>query len=264
MPSVKSNASISPHDPYAECKVALLAGYEKIPVLLLDPNPSGEPAHAVLAKLLYPTAPTKTPSQRTIPLNPTHKKLSERDPQNSPRLQHPLMQIKIIHGPNPQNPILRTPRTDSIHQTPTGPTKVIRHCVACRDGVALGKFPEVLLAAEVGKGGGGDAEVGGEHRRGDFAAVGAVADEGGAEVLALGWLCVILRWPGLWTTRLGILGDGEWQRGCSHVRIQAARRRRSRLRSLGRVVGWRRSCRGESTSRRVWLLRLPFELVHLI
>ena len=54
--------------------------------------------------------------------------------------------------------------------------------------MVLAKGFQVVVAAEVLEMSVGDDEVGCEHGRGDFAAVGAVADEGVDQSWALGWL----------------------------------------------------------------------------
>lgn len=56
---------------------------------------------------------------------------------------------------------------------------MVLHGVAALDGLALREFGEQFAAADVLGGGGEDGEVAGEHAGGDFAAVGAVADERG-------------------------------------------------------------------------------------
>lgn len=62
---------------------------------------------------------------------------------------------------------------------------MVLHRVARGDSLALGELGELVLAADVLDGGLVDDEVRGEHGCGDLAAVGAVADEGIHEVLAL-------------------------------------------------------------------------------
>ena len=88
------------------------------------------------------------------------------------------MQIKIIHRPNAQYTRSRKSGPDTIHEGTARGAKVIRHIAARSDGLRLAPGFEVVAAAEVFEVGVGDDEVGGEHGGGDFAAVGAVADEG--------------------------------------------------------------------------------------
>jgi hypothetical protein len=57
----------------------------------------------------------------------------------------------------------------------------------------LGVGLQVFLATDVLKILVVDSEVGGEHRRGEFVAVGAVADEGADIAWAMGWL-EVWRW----------------------------------------------------------------------
>lgn len=65
---------------------------------------------------------------------------------------------------------------------------MILHGVAALDGFALRELGEFLAATDVFGLGGEDAEVAGEHARGDFAAVGAVADECAYQAGCFGWL----------------------------------------------------------------------------
>lgn len=55
---------------------------------------------------------------------------------------------------------------------------MICHFATRSDGLRLAPRLEIVAAAEVFEVGVGDDEVGGEHGGGDFAAVGAVAEEG--------------------------------------------------------------------------------------
>ena len=65
---------------------------------------------------------------------------------------------------------------------------MVRHGVPARDGLVLRPLGEFVLAAGVRGFGFFDDEVGGEHAGGDFAAVGAVADEAVDEAGTFGWL----------------------------------------------------------------------------
>ena len=134
---------ISPHLPHY-----ISLTHEIIPLMLLHPLPTPQPLRSLLPKLLHP------------------------------RLQLRLHQIKVIHRPNPRYQFIRESTAYSVHQGPADAAEVVCHCISCRDGVRLRVFGEELLAAGVRGGGSGDDEVGGEHRRGDFVAVRAVADEG--------------------------------------------------------------------------------------
>ena len=88
------------------------------------------------------------------------------------------MQIQIINRPNAQYTRSRKPRPDTIHECTARGAEIIGHIATRSDGLRLAPGFEVVLAAEVFEVGVGDDEVGGEHGGGDFAAVGAVADEG--------------------------------------------------------------------------------------
>jgi hypothetical protein len=125
------------------------------------------------------------------PLNPTasifHKLLN-------PRPQLRLMQRKIIHSPNPHENLTGKPLSNSIHQTSTSSTEVIRHCLVRTDGLGLPEGAEIGFPAEVFEVGRENGEVGGEHGGSYFAAVGAVADECCYEAWAM---------EGLWGVRDG-------------------------------------------------------------
>ncbi len=54
---------------------------------------------------------------------------------------------------------------------------MVLHSIAALDGFALRELGELVAATDMFGLGGFDGEVAGEHARGDFAAVGAVADE---------------------------------------------------------------------------------------
>lgn len=134
------------------------------------------------------TSKTTTPlhllSQRPSPLK-LHCALRALKPTNAilrkllnPRLQNRLMKIEIIHSPNPRNQHTRVPRRDAIHERAADGAEVVFHRIAGLDGFVLREFGELLTAALVSGFGGLDDEVGGEHGGGDFAAVGAGADEG--------------------------------------------------------------------------------------
>lgn len=86
--------------------------------------------------------------------------------------------MKIIDRANAQYAVPRQPGTDAVHQRAAGGAEVRGHGVAGGGGARGGVGGEVGAAAEVGEVGVDDGEVGGEHRRVDFVAVGAVADEG--------------------------------------------------------------------------------------
>lgn len=82
----------------------------------------------------------------------------------------------IIHRAEPHNIHPRQPPTNSIQQRPTLAAEVIRHLTPALDALALRKRLELILAPLVRKRLVAHVEVGCEHGRCDFAAVGAVAD----------------------------------------------------------------------------------------
>ena len=96
--------------------------------------------------------------------------------------------MEIVHGANAQDALPRRARTDTVHERAARGAKVIRHGIARGDGPRLTEGFQIVAAAQVPEVGVRDGEVGREHGGGDFAAVGAVADEAVDEARALGWL----------------------------------------------------------------------------
>ena len=71
---------------------------------------------------------------------------------------------------------------------------MIRHGIVRCDGLGLRELGQLGFPADVLDRGGGDDEVGGEHRCGDFAAVGTVAYEGVDQIGLRCWLVVRFSW----------------------------------------------------------------------
>lgn len=94
------------------------------------------------------------------------------------RLQLLTLDIEIIHRTDPRDQHPGVARAHSVHKGAAVGAEEVAHGVAGGDGAGLCVLLEFVLAADVVGAGGGDDEVGGEGRRGDFVAVGAVADEG--------------------------------------------------------------------------------------
>lgn len=68
---------------------------------------------------------------------------------------------------------------------------MVFHGITRSDGLVLRELGELALPAGVLNRGATDDEVGGEHAGSDFAAVGAVADEGVDQVVARGGLVTL-------------------------------------------------------------------------
>lgn len=101
--------------------------------------------------------------------------------------------MEIVNGADAQDAPPRVAGADAVHERAARGTEVVGHGVARGDGTRLAEGLQVVLAAEVLEVRVGDGEVGCEHGRGDFAAVGAVADEAVDQAGALGWLVVVKR-----------------------------------------------------------------------
>lgn len=98
--------------------------------------------------------------------------------------------MKIVHGANAQDTLIGESRADAVQERAARGTEIIGHVVARGDRVRLAEGFQIVAAADVLEVRVGDGKVGCEHGRGDFAAVGAIADEGVDQARALGWLGV--------------------------------------------------------------------------
>ena len=88
------------------------------------------------------------------------------------------MQMKIVHGANAQDTLIGGSRADAVQERAARGAEIISHVVARGDSVRLAEGFQIVAASYVLQVGVGDGKVGCEHGRGDFAAVGATADEG--------------------------------------------------------------------------------------
>jgi hypothetical protein len=79
-------------------------------------------------------------------LQPPHPAL---DKLLSLRPQLRLMQLQIIHSPNPTETQPGKPTAAAIHQSATDGAETASHRVACADGLAGGVGCELVLAADV-------------------------------------------------------------------------------------------------------------------
>lgn len=114
-----------------------------------------EPAHTIL----------KAPVSLTSPNQNFHvPHLTHLSKLLNARLQLRLMQRIIIHCSQPHHVHAWKASRDAIHQDTTGTAEVVLHCIACGDGVVLGEFGQVVLAADVLRGVLFDDEVGAECR----------------------------------------------------------------------------------------------------
>ena len=89
-----------------------------------------------------------------------------------------LQQMEIIYGADAQNTLTRKPRAYAVHERAARGAEVVGHAIAGGDGAGLAEGFQVVAAAQMLQVRVGDGEVGCEHRRSDFVAVRAVADEG--------------------------------------------------------------------------------------
>jgi hypothetical protein len=135
------------------------------------------------------------------------------------RLEHRIMQIKIVDSADPRNQHPREAGRDAVHERAADGAEVVLHRVAALDRLALGELGELVAAAHVHRLGLLDDEVGGEHRGRDLAAVGAVADEG-AYVAGGGHG---LLWVSLEGVFVGLMGVGltkrHWTAPQKHVAV---------------------------------------------
>ena len=102
--------------------------------------------------------------------------------------------MKIVHGANAQNALIGESRADAVQKRTARGTEIVGHVVARGDTARLAEGFQIVAAADVLEVRVRDGKVGCEHGRGDFAAVGAIADEGVDQAWALGWLGVWVRY----------------------------------------------------------------------
>ena len=81
-------------------------------------------------------------------------------------------------------------RAHAIHERATCGTEIVSHSVARGDGAVLAECLQIVLATQVLQVRIEDDEVGREHRRGDLAAVCAVANKAVSQARRLCWLRV--------------------------------------------------------------------------
>jgi sugar phosphate isomerase/epimerase len=108
------------------------------------------------------------------------------------------VQREIVHAAYAQDTHARESRADAIHERAARGTEVVGHGVVLARGfyensARLTEGLQVVAAAQVLQVRVVNGEVGCVHGRGEFVAVGAVADEGADETRAMGWLRV-WRW----------------------------------------------------------------------
>lgn len=96
------------------------------------------------------------------------------------------MHLKVINEPDPQRQCARKARRGLRQQTAAYAPKGGNSRAAGRDCVGLCGLGDIAFAADVSDGGVFEEEVGGEHRVGDLAVIGAVADDIGGRGLGGG------------------------------------------------------------------------------
>lgn len=101
------------------------------------------------------------------------------------------MQVEVVDGADAQDALAREGRTDAVHERAACHAEVVGHEVAPADGARLTESLQVLAAANVPQVRVRDGEVGSEHGSGDFAAIGAVADEGVDQAVPVGRLEIV-------------------------------------------------------------------------
>ena len=81
------------------------------------------------------------------------------------------MQMKIVHGANAQNTLLRESRANAVQERAARGTEGVGHLVARGDRARLAEGGQVGAAAQVLQVRVGNGKIGREHGRGDFTAV---------------------------------------------------------------------------------------------
>lgn len=116
---------------------------------------------------------------------PTHAILLKR---LNPRLELRLLQLEIVNRADSRDRHAWVSARSPVHQRSADGAEAVLHRVARRGRLVLLEARELVLAAQVFEVRVSDDEVGGEHGGGDFAAVGAVAEECVHETFAGGGL----------------------------------------------------------------------------
>lgn len=94
------------------------------------------------------------------------------------RLELGFVQVEIVHCANSHVAVVREEFAPAIHERAAGLAKAVGHFGSRSRCLTLAPASDVVLATNELEVGVVDGEVGGEHGRGDFAAVEAVADKG--------------------------------------------------------------------------------------
>jgi hypothetical protein len=94
------------------------------------------------------------------------------------RLELSLVQLEVVNGAGSHVAVLREARAPAPDERAAGLAKAVGHCGSRSRRLVVSPSGEVVLATVEFEVGVVDGEVGGEHGRGDFAAVVAVAEEG--------------------------------------------------------------------------------------
>lgn len=89
-----------------------------------------------------------------------------------------LVQLEIVDGAGPHVAVLREAHAPAVDERAAGLAKAVDHFGLGSGCLVVAPSGDVVLATNVLEIGVVDGEVGGEHGRGDFAAVEAVAEKG--------------------------------------------------------------------------------------
>lgn len=89
-----------------------------------------------------------------------------------------FVQVEIVNGANSHVALVGGNLAPAVHERAAGLAKAVGHFGSRSRRLVVAPASEVVLATDELEVGVVDGEVGGEHGRGDFAAVEAVADKG--------------------------------------------------------------------------------------
>lgn len=94
------------------------------------------------------------------------------------RLELGLMQVEVVDGADSHVALAGKNLAPAVHERAASLAKAVGHLGSRSRRLVVAPASEVVLATDELEVGVFDGEVGGEHGRGDFAAVEAVADKG--------------------------------------------------------------------------------------
>lgn len=108
------------------------------------------------------------------------------------RLELGFVQVEVVNGTDSHVAVVRENLAPAIHERAAGLAEAVGHFGSRSRCLALAPASEIVLATDKLEVRVVDGEVGGEHGRGNFAAVEAVADKGVDQAWSYNGLFIVL------------------------------------------------------------------------